>query len=91
MHAVRVPLLGMAVAVALLLVENVGAIAYRNHVMASVDAQVAATKADAARSRASESNVRLRKILDEAEATLREVEKLTRETGAYRVHHCNER
>jgi hypothetical protein len=35
MTAVRIPLLGMAVAVALLVVETVGAIAYHDHAVAS--------------------------------------------------------
>lgn len=45
MHAVRVPLLGMAVAVALLLVENAGALAYREHAMASIESEITDARA----------------------------------------------
>jgi hypothetical protein len=88
MHAVRVPLLGIAVAMALLVVENLGALAYRDYKMASL---AAAVQRDAARPNARESNARLRETLEAAEATVRKVEELTREAGAYRVRHCNER
>jgi len=87
MHAVRAPFLGIAIAVALLMVENLGALAYRDYKIASLEAGGAASQSAAQ----SQSNVRMRKVLEQAEATVREVERLTRETGAYRVRHCNER
>lgn len=79
MHAVRVPILGVAIAVALLLIENLGAVAYRDVEQRDRE-QTAAAEATRQAAAAAEAQKReIEALIDQLEELDRQVEQLMNE------------
>jgi hypothetical protein len=84
MHAARVPLLGMALAMALLLAENLGALAYREHATAEVE-----VSAPAPELAASVRNQRIEELKREIAEREAYISQLKLRADALRTHHCD--